>query len=412
MADESAFEEKSPIHETVWEQMTEWLRNLELAFATEALPVNDWLPIIEAGLANLSVGVIPPAVDQVLVGAIDRSRNPDLQLALVLGVNEGVFPAPPAAPPLLNRLDREQLASHRAQLGLDFHQQIGLERYYGYIACTRARRQLLLTYARQDTEGRELNPSPFVDDLRRLFPRMETEEFSVAADWTRAEHWTDLIPLVLRDCPDPARTSILAAIPQLEPVVAKWKQVTDSGKKERLPPDLVEKIYGRELRASVSGLEDYAACPFNFFSGRGRRAEERVEFEIDPREKGSFQHEVLREFHLRLERDGRRWRDLSPAEARRRVRETGEALMSGFRDGLFSASPARRFTARLLIEGLERLVETLITWAKQYQFDPAMVETSFGLPDSQVPPWRIDLDEQHSLLLRGRIDRIDISRTA
>jgi len=78
--------------------MTEWLGSLELAFSAEALPLNDWLPIVEAGLGNLTVGVIPPALDQVLVGAIDRSRNPDLQVVFVLGVNEGVFPAPPPVP--------------------------------------------------------------------------------------------------------------------------------------------------------------------------------------------------------------------------------------------------------------------------------------------------------------------------
>ena len=57
--------------------------------------MRDWLPVIEAGLANLTVGVIPPALDQVLIGAIDRARNPDLRLAFVLGLNEGVFPATP-----------------------------------------------------------------------------------------------------------------------------------------------------------------------------------------------------------------------------------------------------------------------------------------------------------------------------
>jgi ATP-dependent helicase/nuclease subunit B len=40
----------------------------------------------------LTVGVIPPALDQVLIGAIDRSRNPELKLAIVLGLNEE-FPA-------------------------------------------------------------------------------------------------------------------------------------------------------------------------------------------------------------------------------------------------------------------------------------------------------------------------------
>ena len=54
--------------------MNGWLENVELAFSTEALRLREWLPILEAGLVNLTVGLIPPALDQVLIGAIDRSR--------------------------------------------------------------------------------------------------------------------------------------------------------------------------------------------------------------------------------------------------------------------------------------------------------------------------------------------------
>ncbi|MCC6822165.1 MAG: hypothetical protein IT579_15650, partial [Verrucomicrobia subdivision 3 bacterium] len=68
-------------HTAVLEQMQDWLANLERAFPVESLSLRDWLPILEAGLANLTVGVVPPALDQVLIGAIDRSRNPELRLA-------------------------------------------------------------------------------------------------------------------------------------------------------------------------------------------------------------------------------------------------------------------------------------------------------------------------------------------
>ena len=47
------------------------------------------------------------------------------------------------------------------------------------------------------------------------------------------------------------------------------------------------------MRVSISALEDYAACPFKFFVVRGLRAEERQQFEADPRERGSFQHEIM-----------------------------------------------------------------------------------------------------------------------
>ncbi|MGN6641692.1 MAG: PD-(D/E)XK nuclease family protein, partial [Verrucomicrobiota bacterium] len=397
------------LHETVWDQMAEWLKNIELAFGAEALPLKEWLPIVEAGLGSLSVGVIPPALDQVLVGTIDRSRNPDLRSAFVLGVNEGVFPSPPPAPALLNRADRETLAAHNAPLGPDYLQQIGHEHYYGYIACTRSREQTTLTFAHQDSGGRELNPSVFIGDLQRMFPSLAVEEFSGHANWKSSEHWSELVvPLLKHNAALPLEWRQIA--PPIEDAWAKWEQGKASETAAQLPTELVEKIYGRELKTSVSGLEDFAACPFRFFAARGLRAEERVEFEIDPREKGSFQHELLSEFHLRLKMSGKRWRDLAPTEARLLIRAIGQERLPGFRDGLFVANQARRFTGEMLIEGLERLIETLIGWMPQYQFDPSAVEIGFGLKDSALPAWRIDLDGEHALLLRGRIDRVDIHR--
>ncbi len=163
------------VHGAVWDQMQAWLENVRLAFPTERLALREWLPILETGLANLTVGVIPPALDQVLVGAVDRTRNPDLRLVVVLGLNEGVFPARPAPPPILTEGERRRLEALGVGLGPDARRLIGRERYYGYIACTRSRERLLATFSRRDAEDRPLNPSPFVAQIQRAFPRLVVE---------------------------------------------------------------------------------------------------------------------------------------------------------------------------------------------------------------------------------------------
>ncbi|MGH7989932.1 MAG: PD-(D/E)XK nuclease family protein, partial [Limisphaerales bacterium] len=117
-------------HSAVFDQMNSWLENLELGFANESLPLRDWLPILESGLANLTVGAIPPVLDEVLIGAIDRARNPDLKFALVLGVNESVFPAAPNSPAILTESDRDEL---QVPLGPDLRAQLSRERFYGYL---------------------------------------------------------------------------------------------------------------------------------------------------------------------------------------------------------------------------------------------------------------------------------------
>ncbi len=411
-------EQAAPIHLTVWEQMEVWLENLEMAFATEALPLREWLPILDAGLAGLTVGVIPPALDQVFIGAIDRSRNPDIRLALVLGMNETVFPAPPRPSVLLTDADREALEEQGISLGAGARQQLGLERFWGYTACTRARERLVLTHCQADGNGKLLNPSPFLAQVEKLFPGLQTESVSRYADWRVAEHASELIEPLLRAQIQPAGARAadwtgLEQLPELQPLRGQLRRFAAAPVEESLAPELAARLYGPALRTSVSRMEEFAACPFKFFVHSGLRAEERRRFELDSRDQGNFQHEVLALFHQQLRNEKKRWRDISPAEARERISGIAASFRLDFRHGLLQATEQNRFTARILTESLQDFVETLIGWmSRQYAFDPVEVELPFGNEESGFPAWQLDAGGGRQLLLRGRIDRIDIWREA
>jgi ATP-dependent helicase/nuclease subunit B len=416
------------LHQTVGEQMESWLDNVELAFSAEALPLREWLPILEAGLATLTVGVIPPALDQVLIGAIDRARNPDLKLALVLGLNESVFPAAPADPVILTDTDRNELGSRAAALGPDLRERLARERYLGYIACTRASDKLVLTFSRHDAGGKSLNPSPFIAQVRRNFPGLQVEVFGGAVEPDAAEHASELIaPIVevgnlagagvmrpgdqktLKSSPATVNWERVLESPALKNLSASLAALREPDAAEGLAPALAEQLFGPTLNSSVSRLEQFAACPFRFFVHSGLRAGERKVFELDAREQGSFQHEVLKMFHGQLRAEHKRWRDVTPADARDRAGKIAAALAADYRGGLLHADEQSRFTARMLAESLQDFVETLVGWMRgQYEFDPALAELEFGFGADGAPAWKIDLGQGRRLALRGRIDRIDL----
>lgn len=406
----AAFSAPNSVHSTVWDQMNSWLDNVSLAFDDEPLALRDWLPVLEAGLANLTVGVIPPALDQVLIGAIDRSRNPELKLALVLGMNETVFPATPAAPVLLTDADREALSRRGANLGPGLRERMARERYYGYIACTRASEQLIVTYSQQDARGGALNPSLFITQLQRNFPALEMEEFSAEPKLDQIEHVFELLPALLRG--EIVDSGELQSLPSVAPVLNQWQRwhVLASPDKLVLSPAVANALYGRELRTSISALETFAGCPFEFFVRYGLRADERALFEADPRQTGSFQHEILSRFHAQLRSENKRWRDLTPQNARERIATIGFELSRTFGEGLFEADERSRFMARALIEQLQNLMAALVSWMRQYEFDPQEVELSFGLNPNDLPAWRLPLGDGKWLVLRGKIDRVDLWR--
>ncbi len=407
-------EAHAAIHATVWEQMNLWSENVSLAFQDECLPLREWLPILEAGLANLTVGVIPPSLDQVLVGTVDRSRNPDLKMAVVVGFNETVFPAPSPVSPILTETDRATLADAGVELGPDRRRHIGRERYYGYIACTRARERLLLTYSLRDGSDKALSPSPFVDHLRRLFPTLEVETAPSVPDWAEIEHEAELIgPLARSGAPgfSATATSLAERLPQVGEILGRLPRMPSAGPSEALSSAVAEQLHGPAvLRTSVSRIENFAACPFKFFVESGLKAQERKRFEVDSRQRGSFQHEVLARFHAEKKPGKGEWRDLTPAEARETIGRIAAETAIEYGQGLFQSDDQNLFSARSLSLALQDFIEVTVDWMRSaYQFEPRVVEVAFNNPGGALPAWELDLGEGHGLLFRGIIDRVDLA---
>jgi ATP-dependent helicase/nuclease subunit B len=373
------------VHSTVWEQMNKWLDDLGLAFANQPLSLKQWIPILEAGLSSLSVGVIPPVLDEVLIGSVDRSRNPDLKLLFIPGFNEKVFPAVPGRETLLTEEDRTRLLAAGSDLGNATGLKLAAEQFYGYIACTRARERLRVSYSRSGLDGKALNPSRFIAQLRRIFPDLQP------VPWMHPQ----TIEEVVHRCELP----LLGITPE--------GQVSINPAAEKLSPETVTRLYGNSLSVSVSALERFASCPFRFFVERGLKVHERDELQLDVREQGSFQHEVLARFHAEATKDGRQWRDWSAAEARELIGRIADEIIEGFRNGLLVANEQNRFTAESYKASLQDFIEVLIGWFKTNKFDPTLVEFEFGAK-SKLPGWKVELAGGKSIVIHGRVDRIDV----
>src|SRR5439155_15991781 len=107
--------------------------------------------------------------------------------------------------------------------------------------------------------------------------------------------------------------------------------------------------------------------------------------------------------------EDKEWRDLTPQQARERMGRVAEQLAVEFRAGLFQASAENLFAARGLTNALQDFIETVPGWMPQYGFDPRVVEVSFGGEGDALPGWEIDLGHGHRLVLRGKIDRVDLA---
>ncbi|RME41315.1 MAG: hypothetical protein D6788_01480, partial [Planctomycetota bacterium] len=162
-------------HRQIVRDVGAWLEEFGRVFADEQLSVDEVLDLAEAGLGSLRLGLVPPTVDQVLVGSVERSRHPEIRAAVVMGFNEGVFPYRGGEDVVLNDEDRAFLSAAGVRVQPGARERIFDESLLAYVALTRPSERLAVTWSRADEDGRELRPSPFVNALQRIFPNLSVQ---------------------------------------------------------------------------------------------------------------------------------------------------------------------------------------------------------------------------------------------
>lgn len=406
-------------HQQVWDACVELLEEFVEALGTEQMSAVEFAQILEAGLENLQLGLIPPGLDQVLVGSVDRSRQPELRAAFVLGVGERFFPAVGSEDTLFGETERLLLAEFDFRLGPTSSERTLYEQYLGYIAFTRAAEYLWVSYPLAGDDGRALAPSPFISRLRALFPELQPQQVGnePAGKVAEALPWLTsprkVAAFAVRCLRSGGASCWLSAAKMYlhDPDVQFILQSLYHRNLETpLPRSMTRVLVGDPLYASVSRFESFAACPFNHFAQYMLRLAERREYRVQHTDIGILVHETLHRFVQHLRKQGQRLSDLTHDEA--------VALIDGLVDDVAPRLHHRVFMSnaryRYLVKRIKHLLRTTLqVWVRhstEGQFSPIATELGFGGQGDALPAARIDLPAGVRVFLQGRIDRVDACR--
>ena len=93
----------------VYEQVIDLLEQMAEILGEEKLSYDDFFSVLESGLEEMQIGVIPPSLDQVMIGDIERSRLNHVKVLFVLGINDGIIPKAAGSSGILSEADRSIL---------------------------------------------------------------------------------------------------------------------------------------------------------------------------------------------------------------------------------------------------------------------------------------------------------------
>lgn len=416
--------EEAMYHSGVWAGVLEVLSQAREILGDQVVSVEEYSSIVLAGLEDLRIGLIPPAVDQVLVGSLERSRQPDPKATFLLGAFQGAFPRRHEDDAVFSDRERDKISGAGLEIDVSSRQKQLFEKYLCYIALTRPSHRLWISYPLGDSEGRTLSPSSVVLEIKRLFPgkaeRYEGPdppgEASRDLDWIVPGRVLGTLARRLSGVREKLSCGKVwievyrwfLSGPHREKAIRVLRSLGYSNNPGKLSREIATKLYGSPVVTSVSRLERYSRCPFYHFAADGLGLEEREIFVLEPATAGSLLHLALKELVDAVAAKGLKWSELTRDEAVRLAREVFAQVLERPESEIFRSSSRYRYVSTVLERAAVKAAETLVEHIGQGAFRPAAAELRFGFEDG-VEGLEIPLGDGEALKLRGIIDRIDVA---
>lgn len=367
----------------------------------ETVAPEEFRQLLETGMTQAKVALIPPGVDQVLIGDMERTRLKDIRALFFVGVNEGCIPKNTESGGLLTEMDRDFLGGQGIELAPGPKELMNMQRFYLYLNLTKPCEKLSLSYSQSNGKGEAVGPAFLIRTIQMLFPKIRTE---------RAEEPEDELKLL--ETPNTSVGYLLENLTNEEkrkenPLFSElysWylnspkyrtvaQKLTDAAFL-RKPVDQISKSVAKALYGEISPngatrLERFSACAFAHFLKYGLEVTERAEYEFRAMDMGNIIHQALEDFAKELRDKQMEWSELKDDERDAIADACLNKVAADYGNTILQSSARNHYMIERTRRILRRTVWALQEQLKNGKFRPEGFEVSIG---------------------GGRIDRLDVMK--
>lgn len=387
----------------VWGIIVDMLDDLAAAFPDERLDDEELYRALLLCIGSAEAGAIPTGSDEVTIGSASLLRVGEIKTAIIIGANEGIFPASVNENGVFSDSDRRELSSVGIELsGGDGVSRAAEEMLYARRAMTLPSEKLFVLYGTRGSDGKEARPSMLVTRLRTAFPYLNDEIFACDAPEERITSVETAVALLKRFGNDTEFSRAMS-----EELAAKGIMLPDSRIASpdcSISTDTADMINGRHMSLSQTRIDSFVGCGFAYYCDYALKLRRDEKAEVDYRTSGTFIHSVLERF-LRE----------SVTENGLDLSDPAKVIDSVISERLSAiATPEQRRSDRFrhLFVRLRRLsmlmAESLRREFSDSSFLPAYFE--YRLKDGSADTLCLKLSDGSSVSLNGCVDRIDLWR--
>jgi ATP-dependent helicase/nuclease subunit B len=418
-------------HRQFYDALVNVFDELVEVFAGQNITAEDYFVIIDSAFSQLTLAFIPPTLDQVLVGSIERSRHPDLKAVFLIGATQRQFPAPISSEGILTDDDRCAAESVDFQLAATASQKLAERQYLAYIAFTRPSELLCITYPAVDQDGTAVPRSQFIGELESLFENLKEESLGTGQiEIEKVGNQTELVDFLCsqlgRDAPAPPDNDNDPLAGLLDDICSD-KELASSGatilsainydNHAQLDKDVVKELFGKQIKTSATRLSNFACCPYKHFAEHLLELRERKEFKFEPLDVGIFYHNVLDALLKTLNARNKNFATAGNEELLKLLREKIAQLIQThpFVSNFARRSAHNAYIVNSAAEVLEDCVPAIAQMVRAGSFIPEKSEVAFGQVEGArdtLGSFGLTLSDNRVLSLDGKIDRLDVAEIA
>ncbi len=373
-------------------------------FGEEKLTYEKYTSFLKISFSENGLGKIPAGLDQVTVGDIDRSRSHKVKIIFLIGVNDGSFPSVNNNEGFLNDTDRENLKKINVELAKTTLEALYNDNFNIYKAFTTSEEKLYLSYVSANSDGSTEKPSTLLLKIKKMFPKLrEQSDIITRPDMiTNKKATFDELLLNIRNFKDGKEINkVWFEVYKIFENDEEWKQKLNNAikaldfknKPEELNKENIEKLYGENLKTSISRLEKYRACPFSFYLKYGLKVDKKDTFKLEGLDTGSFMHDIIDSFFERIQGLNISVRELDEETIKQVINEIVEEKLKLPRNYIFiSSAKFRNQTIRLkqlVLKSMKYIIRTIV----ESDFEVFGHEVEFG-EGKKYSPIEITLDNR------------------
>ncbi len=390
----------------LWDYVVALLDKFAFALTEKNLSIGRLADLFHLAVSSDDLGNIPAVLDGVIFGAADRIRYTAPKTVIVLGANEGVFPAYPQSGGIITDHERRLLKAAGLSLLNDADFRVMEERFFAYSAVTAPSQRLIVTYA-QKVGNEAQQPSSLIETIRRSLPhcRVDTPQNGVCeSPYDAFYHLTSLWNE--NTATAAAYRLVFDELPDYEKQIQLMREAEKDFAFQK--PAVARQLFGENLRLSPSQVEVFHRCAFSYFCQYGLRAKPRKAAELNAAVAGTLVHYVMQELLPAYVKKGI---DTCTEEA---VKTDAEKIVVQYVEQYLSGSTEKDSRFENLLLQLTSLCAQLL-WRvvcefKQSRFVPVDFELPIGRYDENgggIPPWIIHTPDGTSVQVHGVVDRVD-----